>query len=286
MATVPSAARHRLVRGVQVPAFFYGTAWKEDRTEELTRLALQAGFTAIDTANQRKHYYEAAVGAAVAAFLAEGGRREALFLQTKFTYARGQDHRLPYDPSDPYPKQVERSFASSLEHLRVEHIDSYVLHGPEGGYGLTEGDAAVWKAMESLQQAGKAKLIGVSNVSLAQLQTLVRLASVKPAFVQNRCFARDRWDAEVRALCREHDIVYQGFSLLTANARELASPVVDRIANRLGRTRAQVVFRFAIQAGMIPLTGTSNAAHMREDLAAFEFTLEDEEVRAIEHIVR
>src|SRR5262245_5480012 len=134
------------VQGVPVPAFFYGTAWKEDRTEELTRRALRAGFTAIDTANQRKHYHEAAVGDAVAAFLAEGGRREDLFLQTKFTYARGQDHRLPYDPRAPYEQQVEQSFARSLEHLRVSTLDSYVLHGPES-YGLTTGDRTVWRAM-------------------------------------------------------------------------------------------------------------------------------------------
>jgi diketogulonate reductase-like aldo/keto reductase len=275
--------RHLSVQGVPVPAFFYGTAWKEDRTEELTRLALQAGFRAIDTANQRKHYHEAGVGAAVAAFLAEGGRREDLFLQTKFTYARGQDHRLPYDPSAPYEQQVEQSFASSLEHLQVSHLDSYVLHGPES-HGLTQGDLTVWRTMESLQERGQTRLIGVSNVSLGQLETLFRHAKIKPAFVQNRCFARDGWDADVRTFCREHDLTYQGFSLLTANGRQLASPALDRIARRLEATRAQVVFRFALQLPMIPLTGTSSAAHMREDLAAFDLALEDAEMRAIESV--
>jgi diketogulonate reductase-like aldo/keto reductase len=88
----------------------------------------------------------------------------------------------------------------------------------------------------------------------------------------------------VRAFCREHGIAYQGFSLLTANGRALASPLVTAIAKRLGRTPAQVVFRFALQAPMIPLTGTSSAAHMREDLACLDFELTREDVAAIEHV--
>jgi diketogulonate reductase-like aldo/keto reductase len=272
------------VQGVEVPSFFYGTAWKEERTRELTEQALAAGFRAIDTANQRKHYFEAAVGEAVAAFLAAGGRREDVFLQTKFTYAAGQDHRLPYDPAAPYPVQVEQSFASSLEHLHVTFLDSYVLHGPEGGYGLTAGDALVWKAMEALHGAGRVRLLGVSNVSLRQLEALHRLASVKPAFVQNRCFARDGWDADVRAFCRANGILYQGFSLLTANRRELASPAVTGIARRLSCTPAEVIFRFARAVGMIPLTGTTSPSRMRDDLASLDLALMPEEVRAIEGV--
>jgi diketogulonate reductase-like aldo/keto reductase len=268
------------VQGVPV----YGTAWKEDRTEELARLALRSGFAAIDTANQRKHYCEEAVGDAVAAFLAEGRRRDEVFLQTKFTHVDGQDHRIPYDPGAPPAAQVEQSLESSLRHLRVSYVDSYVLHGPEHTYGLTEADVEVWRAMESLQQGGKARLIGLSNVSVAQLEALYRLAAVKPAFVQNRCFARDGWNADVRAFCREHGVAYQGFSLLTANGRALASRLVEGIAQRTGRTPAQVIFRFAVQSSMIPLTGTSSAAHMREDLACFDFALEGEEVQAIERV--
>jgi diketogulonate reductase-like aldo/keto reductase len=273
-----------MVQGLPVPTFLYGTAWKEEATEALVQLALQSGFTAIDTANQRKHYHEAGVGAAIRAFLAAGHGREELFVQTKFTYVQGQDRRLPYDPGAPYAGQVAQSLASSLEHLGLAFLDSYVLHGPEGGYGLTEGDAAVWRAMEELHAQGKTRLLGVSNVSLEQLEALYGLAAVKPTFVQNRCFARYGWDADVRAFCREHDVVYQGFSLLTANARELARPEIATIARRRGRTIAQVVFRFAQQSSMIPLTGTSSAAHMKEDLACADFDLTAEEMRAVELI--
>ena len=114
-----------------IPTFLYGTAWKEDETERLVGLALDAGFRGIDTANQRKHYFEAGVGNAVARAIAAGAvRRDDLFLQTKFTYVESQDRRLPYDPKADPGEQVRQSFASSLEHLQVERIDSYVLHGP------------------------------------------------------------------------------------------------------------------------------------------------------------
>src|SRR5947207_2923461 len=163
------------IDGVSVPRFLYGTAWKEERTEALTRLALREGFRGIDTANQRRHYVEAAVGNAVAD-AARGGElsREDVFIQTKFTFAAGQDHRIPYDPSSSPEEQVRASFQSSLEHLQTTYIDSYVLHGPVSNRGLTSVDWAVWRAMEALHREGKARLIGVSNVSLEQLVSLER----------------------------------------------------------------------------------------------------------------
>jgi diketogulonate reductase-like aldo/keto reductase len=268
------------------PQIIYGTAWKEERTEALVRLALDAGFRAIDTANQRKHYFEAAVGDAVARAISEGVvARAELFLQTKFTDAAGQDHRLPYDRRAPYGAQVAQSFASSLEHLHTDYLDSYVLHGPTQMAGLGDDDWEIWRAMEALAHDGKARVLGVSNVSAEQLDALVRGATVKPAFVQNRCYARDGWDGDVRALCRAHDIAYQGFSLLTANRRELGSPRVRAIADRLGCPVAQVVFRFALDVGMVPLTGTSDGAHMRLDLDALALPpLDPGDVRAIETV--
>src|ERR1700687_2510402 len=90
------------VEGVRVPRFLYGTAWKEDQTQRLTELALRQGFRGIDTANQRRHYHEAAVGLAINASVKSGlVARKDLFLQTKFTFLEGQDHRLPYDPVAP-----------------------------------------------------------------------------------------------------------------------------------------------------------------------------------------
>jgi len=272
----------RQVRGVTVPSIMYGTAWKEERTQALTCEAIACGFRAVDTANQRKHYFEAGVGAAIGAAVASGSvTREQLFVQTKFTYRRGQDHRLPYDPDADLATQVQQSIDSSLQHLGVARIDSYILHGPSGAHGVDETDWQTWRAMEEAVRAGRVGLLGVSNTSLEQLATLIAGVKIAPAFVQNRCFARNRWDADVRALCSRHDIVYQGFSLLTANRQPLSSQRVVAIARRHSKTVAQVVFRFAIELAMLPLTGTSDGLHMRQDLNIFDFALSDEDVETM-----
>lgn len=267
------------------PYFVYGTAWKEGQTERLVRLAFENGFRAIDTANQRRHYFEAGVGAAIANAIRDGiVSRDQLFVQTKFTYIDGQDDRLPYDAKAEAGVQVMQSFASSLEHLRVDVIDSYVLHGPSQRRGLGDVDIEVWRSMESLHASGKALAVGISNVALDQLDQLLTIAKIKPSFVQNRCYAVTGWDREVRAFCRKHDIAYQGFSLLTANVRDLQRREFWEIVDRVEKTPAQVVFRFAIQAGMLPLTGTSSAEHMRSDLDINDFELTTDEMRTIESI--
>src|SRR2546423_1529110 len=128
-----------LLDGVRVPRFLYGTAWKEERTQRLTERALRQGFRGIDTANQRKHYHEAAA------------------------------------------------------------------------------DWEAWRALEALHDSGRVRLLGVSNVTLEQLQRLCEQARVPPRFVQNRCYASRGWDHAIREFCDAHGLVYQGFSLLTAN---------------------------------------------------------------------
>lgn len=269
-----------------LPDFIYGTAWKEERTAALTEMALRAGFRAIDTANQRKHYFEAGVGQALATAYGAGTvARADLFLQTKFTYRDGQGHRLPFDPEASLSRQVAQSLASSLEHLGTDYVDSFVLHGPASGYGWTEDDAEVWAAMKKERDAGRTRRLGVSNVSLQHLQQMAESQMEIPVFVQNRCYARFGWDRGVRSFCRERNIAYQGFSLLTANVEVLRHPLLANLAAKLEATTPQVVFAFARAVGMVPLTGTSSPEHMKQDLASRELTLSLEAVRAIESLV-
>ncbi|HLN30176.1 MAG TPA: aldo/keto reductase [Gemmataceae bacterium] len=271
------------IESVQVPRFLYGTAWKEDETQSLTEMALRHGFRGIDTANQRRHYHEAAVGQAIATSVESGlVSRNDLFLQSKFTFRRGQDDRLPYDPEAPIPAQVEQSFASSLDHLGTQVIDSYLLHGPTQSVGLGSADWEAWRALEAIHDSGRARLLGVSNITIEQLERLCQRARVKPRFVQNRCYAVRGWDRRVREFCAANGLVYQGFSLLTANRAALAHPEIARIARRHSRTISQVVFRFALDVGIVPLTGTTDAAHMQADLEVFDFRLEPEQVERIE----
>jgi len=272
--------RH-FITPMNIPKIIYGTAWKEDDTENLVYTAIKMGFKAIDTANQRRHYYEAAVGKAISKILKDGIARKDLFIQTKYTYANGQDHRIPYDLRADYPTQVRQSFQSSLEHLQIEFVDSYVLHGPSVGSGLTQDDWQVWKEMEAIHKEGKTNHLGISNVTLEQLKLLCKKAKVKPSFVQNRCFAQQEWDKEIREFCKENKITYQGFSLLTANPFVLAQ--VKIIADKYNKTPAQVIFRFSKHIDILPLTGTTSKTHMQQDLE-LDFSLTNEEIKFIENI--
>ena len=269
---------------VPIPSFMYGTAWKKEATTQLVQLAVASGFRAIDTANQLIHYQEALVGEALQTLEKKGIKRDALFLQTKFTPVGGQGGRTPYDASADLTTQVRQSFNSSLDHLHTDYVNSYVLHAPYSRRGLGEADWEVWAAMEELYESGKTKMIGISNVTAAQLTQLCEQASVKPMVVQNRCYAALGWDKEIRKICQTHGIIYQGFSLLTANTDFLADPEIRTIAKRLGAGPAQIIFRFAMQVGMLPLTGTTSQQHMKEDLQAEQFALSTEEIRWIETI--
>jgi diketogulonate reductase-like aldo/keto reductase len=180
--------------------------------------------------------------------------------------------------------QVQQSFASSLTHLHTDYLDSYVLHGPYSRRGLGAEDWEVWAGIESLYDAGKTKMIGISNVTADQLSVLCTKAKHKPMVVQNRCYAAFGWDKEVREICRTNQIIYQGFSLLTANREVFAEPAIRAMAAKYQTGLAQIVFRFSQQVGMLPLTGTTNPQHMKEDLQSDRFTLLSEEIRQIETI--
>lgn len=274
--------KHKDMTAHGAPEIMYGTAWKEGRTTELVEKALSVGFTGIDTANQPRHYKESLVGNALHSFLEQGGSRQDLFVQTKFTPVAGQDSRIPYDPKADIQSQVRQSFESSLADLRTDYVDSYLLHAPHSFPELADADWEVWSVMEELYRSGRARSVGISNVNRQQLVSLCEKANLRPAIVQNRCFAKFGWDRAVREVCRTFGVTYQGFSLLTGNPAMLRHPKVAELAEKLGKTPQQVIYRFAMQAGMVPLTGTTNSNHMKEALAAVDFEISEDDVEAIE----
>lgn len=270
---------------INTPPILYGTAWKEEHTEQLVFRALTLGFKGIDTANQRKHYFEEGVGLAIQSFLKSSQKTRAdLFLQTKFTSIHAQDSRLPYDAFDSLTNQVKQSFNSSLTHLQTDYIDSYVLHGPSASQGITGDDLEIWQAMEALVHEGKVKFLGISNVTMQQLEMLCNKVSIKPSFIQNRCFMVTQWDKEVRLFCKKRQMIYQGFSLLTANLPYLSNPNMQNLAKKYNKTIPQIIFRFALHLEMLSLTGTTNPLHMKDDLNINDFELALEEIQFIENM--
>lgn len=271
---------------MDIPRIIYGTAWKKERTAELVERAVSLGFRGIDTACQPKHYHEPGVGEGLAKAMAEASlARSEIYLQTKFTPVDGQDPmRIPYDPGAKLADQVAQSFAASLRNLRTDYLDCLVLHSPLPRESQT---LEAWKVMEAVHASGGTLRLGISNCyDPGLLESLYRNAQVKPAVVQNRFYQNTRYDREIRAICLRCGIVYQSFWTLTANPHLLDHPTVRGIARAHGRTPAQVFFRFLTQMGVTPLTGTTSPAHMREDLAIFDFELTPEECDSVEKLLQ
>jgi len=270
----------RTERGAFVPRIIYGTAWKKERTAALVAQALSVGFRGIDTACQPKHYDEPGVGAGLARAFADGLPRSDVFVQTKFTSLSGQDpRRVPYDPRASLSEQVRQSCRASLENLGVTYLDCMVLHSPMRRFDDT---LTVWREMEALVDAGTVLELGISNCyDVRTLERLCATARIAPRVVQNRFYAETNYDRPIRAACNRHDIVYQSFWTLSANPHVLAHPNVRAIAKRRGITEPQVLFRALTQLGVHPLTGTTSERHMREDLAIFDFVLDEAEVSEV-----
>jgi diketogulonate reductase-like aldo/keto reductase len=267
-------------RGTRVPRLIYGTAWKKERTAEWVERALVAGVRGIDTACQPKHYDEPGVGRGVAAALARGIARDQLYLQTKFTPIGGQDpRRVPYDVKASLPEQVRQSCQVSLANLQTSYLDCLVVHSPLSPFERT---LQVWREFEALVERGVVRELGISNCyDLAQLEALHESARVKPLVVQNRFYAETGYDRGIRAFCRAQGLLYQSFWTLTANPQFLARANVRALAQRYGVTPAQLFLRGLTQIGIVPLTGTTSAQHLAEDLAIFDFELAPADLREL-----
>lgn len=249
------------------PPIFYGTAWKKERTRELVLQALRAGFRAIDTACQPKHYSEELVGAGVADAIAQGviASRADVHLQTKFTPIHGQDPaRVPYDASASLEEQVRQSVAASLSNLRTSYVDCLVLHSPLPTHQET---MTAWREMERHVASGEVRALGVSNCyDAAALSKLHAEADVKPSVLQNRFYAETRHDTDVRRFCRSHGIAYQSFWTLTGNKNLVQGRAVRAVAKAHECTPEQAWLAFVRGIGCVPLSGTTSAEHMRHDL--------------------
>ena len=168
--------------GVKMPWIIYGTAWKKERTADLVVKAIQAGFRGVDTACQPKHYDERLVGAALIRLIEHGIEGKTLFLQTKFTPLSGQDPKqAPYDKNSPIESQVAQSFEASKKNLQTQYVDSLFLHSPLAPHAEL---MKVWDAMETIQKAGGARQLGISNCYNPEvMKQLYTNANVKPAVV-------------------------------------------------------------------------------------------------------
>ncbi|KAL2846664.1 NADP-dependent oxidoreductase domain-containing protein [Aspergillus pseudoustus] len=261
-----------------IPTFIYGTAWKKDQSADLVHQAITAGFRAVDTAAQPKHYREDLVGDGIRRAIGDGViRREDLYIQTKFTSIHGQNpDDMPYNPNDSITDQVHASVKSSLYNLRPSagpesadeaYIDTVVLHSPLPTMAQT---LEAWTALETYVPR-VIRNLGISNTTLPILRELSSLANVKPAVVQNRFYGGTQFDVPLRAYCRERQLVYQSFWTLTANPELVRSEAVVSLSREASVSSAVALYGLVLGLGRTTiLNGTTKRAHMEEDLAGLK----------------
>ena len=253
-----------------MPALGFGTLISDAAvTISATRDALEAGFRHIDCAERYRNERE--VGEALQAGLAAGGiAREDLFVTTKLW---NTNHR---------PERVGPAFEASLDRLRLNYLDLYLIHTPfafqpgddhdprdQNGNVLYDQDVTLldtWRAMESLVDGGRCRAIGLSNISLHRLLPVYESAKIKPAVIHVEAHPYHP-QTELLEFCKERGIVLLVFAPLGHGIRPgvLEDPVISAIAAKVGKTPAQVLLAWAVQRGTALLTTPKTAERAREN---------------------
>ncbi len=254
----------------QMPALGFGTLIPDAAvTISATRDALEAGFRHFDCAERYRNERE--VGEALQAGLAAGGiTREDIFVTTKLW---NSNHR---------PERVEPAFQASLDRLRLNYLDLYLIHTPfafqpgdeqdprdENGniiydHGVTLLDT--WRAMETLVDHGKCRAIGLSDITLKELLPIYESVRIKPAVVQVESHPYLP-ETELLEFCKQKGVVFLAFAPLGHGTRPgpLEDPVISSVAARVGKSPAQVLLAWAVQRGTALLTTPKSAARAREN---------------------
>jgi 2,5-diketo-D-gluconate reductase A len=262
--TVPTIA---LNNGVEIPQLGFGVFQiKPEETAEATRTALEIGYRHIDTAQMYGNERE--VGAAIRA---SGIPRDEIFVTSKLNNGL---HR---------PDDARRAFDGTLAALDVDRIDLFLIHWPlptryEGDYVST------WRTLEEFAADGRARSIGVSNFQVPHLQRLAAETDTVPAVNQIEVHPYLTND-EVRGYGAEHGIATEAWSPI-AQGGVLKDPTITAIADRLGRSPAQVVLRWHLQLGNIVFPKSTTPSRVRENIELFDFELSDDDVAAISGLDR
>jgi len=254
---------YTLNTGRKVPTIGFGT-WRlapDEVAQEAVETALRLGYRVIDTA--KLYANERGVGQAV-----RGSRvpRAEIFLTTKVW----QDD-LGYEPT-------LAAFDASLQRLGLDFVDLYLIHWP-----ATEARHDSWRALEKLLQDAKIKAAGVSNYGVKELKQVLSQSDVVPAVNQIE-FHPFNFDEQrpVLEFCQQHDILVEAYSPI--KYLDGQQPVVNDIADRLERTPQQVVLRWCIQHGTLPLPRSSSETHMRSNLQVFDFELTNDDMKRLDSL--
>jgi 2,5-diketo-D-gluconate reductase A len=223
-------------------------------TENVVRWALELGYRHIDTA--QAYGNEESVGRGLRA---SGVPREEVFITTKFYPAR----------EDP-----ESEAQRSLERIGVERVDLYIIHWPQGG------PTWAWPGMERAHESGYARSIGVSNFSVSELDELMSVAETQSVVNQVQ-FSPFEYRRKLLTACEERNVALEAYSPL-GTGRHLSDRRVREIAERVGRTPAQVLLRWCVQRDLVVIPKSTHRDRMEENAQIFDFTLSAEDMAALD----
>ncbi|KAI8960374.1 putative aldo-keto reductase [Daldinia sp. FL1419] len=263
---MPQLSGLQLALGHRVPLLLYGTAWKEEATAELTEAALTHGFRGLDTANCPSSYDEPLVGVGLVAALKSGIKREDLFIQSKFTPSRAHgEGKTPFNPNQDIEGQIRQSIQQTLDHLKLDYLDSLLLHQP---YPRDNDNSIAWRVFESYVP-DKIRYLGVSNIQLPQIQQIYEASTIKPVIVQNGFHRGTMYDLHVRSFCKDHGIIYQAFWTLRHNRVLLESDVVRSVGEKFGVDKGAAMYLLLLGHGDTQiLDGTTKPERMEADIKA------------------
>ncbi|KRN12875.1 oxidoreductase [Fructilactobacillus fructivorans] len=252
----------RLNNGVEMPQLGMGV-WKSNNktAAQSVEWALNDGYRAIDTAKQYGN--EAGVGEGLKKGLADNGlKREDVFLTTKvFNGDQGYDSTL-------------EAFEGQLKRLQTPYVDLLLIHWPVNGkYKET------WRTLEKIYHEGKARAIGVSNFNIRRLRDLMKHFSVKPAVNQMEFHPLEQ-EADIKEYCDLNDIKLEAWSPL-GGGEALGNPLVKKLAEKYGKSTAQIILRWDMQRGIISIPKSAHEKYIQANADIFDFELDDDDIRLI-----
>ena len=253
--------------GNQIPQLGFGVFQIDpDETADAVRLALEVGYRHIDTAEMYGNERDVGDG-----IRAAGIDRDEVFITSKLNNGA---HR---------PDDARRAFDETLEKLGFDHVDLFLIHWPLPT--LYDGDyVSTWKTLEEFKRDGRARSIGVSNFQVEHLERLAAECDVVPAVnqIELHPYFQNR---EVAGYGREHGIATEAWSPIAQGA-VLDDPVITGIADKLGRTPAQVVLRWHVQRGTIVFPKSTTPSRIRENFELFDFELDAGDMSRIDSLDR
>ncbi|MFD1412565.1 aldo/keto reductase [Oceanobacillus jeddahense] len=255
-----------LNNGLEMPQLGFGV-WKVENQEAIPAVehALKSGYRSIDTA--KVYGNEAGVGQAI---VNSGVPREEIFLTTKVWNA---DHGY---------EETLKAFDASLERLGTDYVDLYLIHWPTPEY---DQYIDTYKALEKIYKDGKAKAIGVCNFEIEHLERLLDECEVVPAVNQVECHPYLQ-QKELRAFCKEKGIYVEAYSPLMNGKDVLKDEALTQIAEKKGKTIAQVILRWHLQSDLIVIPKSVTPSRIEANLDVFDFELSEDEIKTIDALDR